>query len=52
MTVVSVAGRTCNTINLLQKNNLSVSVNLLAVNTVLAVLLHINAASTILDGED
>ncbi len=52
ITVVGVGGCGCNTINLLHENGHSESVNLIAVNTDLAVLNHTNVDSKILIGEN
>lgn len=51
ITVIGVGGCGCNTINLLHENGHSESVNLIAVNTDLAVLNHTNVDSKILIGE-
>lgn len=52
ITVVGIGGCGCNTINMLHDNNLASSVNLIAVNTDLAVLNHISVESKILIGEN
>ncbi len=52
ITVVGIGGCGCNTINMLRENGLADSVNLLAVNTDLAVLNHIDIESKILIGEN
>jgi cell division protein FtsZ len=52
ITVVGVGGCGCNTINMLHENNLSSTVNLIAVNTDLAVLNHSPVESKILIGQD
>jgi len=52
ITVVGIGGCGCNTVNMLHENNLAESVNLIAVNTDLAVLNHIDVESKILIGED
>ena len=52
ITVVGVGGCGCNTINMLHENNLSSTVNLIAVNTDLAVLNHSAVESKILIGQD
>ena len=52
ITVVGVGGCGCNTINMLHENNLSSTVNLIAVNTDLAVLNHSSVESKILIGQD
>ncbi len=52
ISVVGIGGCGCNTINMLHENNLAESVNLIAVNTDLAVLNHIDVESKILIGED
>jgi cell division protein FtsZ len=52
ITVVGIGGCGCNTINMLRENGLADSVNLLAVNTDLAVLNHIEIESKILIGEN
>jgi len=51
ITVVGIGGCGCNTVNMLHENNLAESVNLIAVNTDLAVLNNINVKSKILIGE-
>jgi len=51
ITVVGIGGCGCNTINMLQENNLSERVNLIAVNTDLAALNSINVNNKILIGE-
>jgi cell division protein FtsZ len=51
ITVVGVGGCGCNTINMLHENNLSSTVNLIAVNTDLAVLNHSPVESKILIGQ-
>lgn len=52
ITVVGIGGCGCNTVNMLHENSASDNVNLIAVNTDLAVLNHINVESKILIGED
>jgi len=52
ITVVGIGGCGCNTINMLSENEFSNSVNLIAVNTDLAVLNHTNVESKILVGEN
>jgi cell division protein FtsZ len=52
ITVVGVGGCGCNTINMLHEKNLSSTVNLIAVNTDLAVLNHSPVESKILIGQD
>lgn len=52
ITVVGIGGCGCNTINMLHENNLSDAVNLIAVNTDLAVLNHSPVNSKILIGEN
>jgi len=52
ITVIGVGGCGCNTINMLHENNLSSTVNLIAVNTDLAVLNHSSVESKILIGQD
>jgi len=52
ITVVGIGGCGCNTINMLRENGLADSINLLAVNTDLAVLNHIDIESKILIGEN
>ena len=52
ITVVGIGGCGCNTINMLHENNLSDCVNLIAVNTDIAVLNHCEVESKILIGQD
>jgi len=52
ITVVGIGGCGCNTVNMLHENNLSNSVNLLAVNTDLATLNYIDVENKILIGEN
>ena len=52
ITVVGIGGCGCNTINMLQENGLSERVNLIAINTDLAVLKHTDVDKKILIGED
>ena len=52
ITVVGIGGCGCNTINMLHENNLTSSVNLVAVNTDLAVLNQATVESKILIGEN
>ena len=52
ITVVGIGGCGCNTVNMLHENNLSSSVNLLAVNTDLATLNYIDVENKILIGEN
>lgn len=52
VTVVGIGGCGCNTVNMLQENNLSSQVNLVAVNTDLAALNSVNVEKKILIGED
>ena len=52
ITVVGIGGCGCNTVNMLHNNNLADRVNLIAVNTDLAVLNHIDVESKILIGEN
>jgi len=52
ITVVGIGGCGCNTINMLNEFNFSNSVNLIAVNTDLAVLNHIKVNNKILIGEN
>ncbi|TWX50218.1 cell division protein FtsZ [Colwellia hornerae] len=52
ITVIGVGGCGCNTINMLHENNLSSMVNLIAVNTDLAVLNHSTVESKILIGQN
>jgi len=52
ITVLGIGGCGCNTITMLQENGLSERVNLIAINTDLAVLNHTNVDKKILIGED
>lgn len=52
ITVVGIGGCGCNTINMLHENNLSDCVNLIAVNTDIAVLNHCEVEGKILIGQD
>ena len=52
ITVVGIGGCGCNTVNMLYENNLSDSVNLIAINTDLAALNSLNVENKILIGED
>ena len=52
ITVIGIGGCGCNTINMLYENNLSTSVNLIAVNTDLAALNSLNVENKILIGEE
>lgn len=52
ITVIGIGGCGCNTINMLHENDLSKRVNLIAVNTDIAVLNHCNVESKILIGQD
>ena len=52
ITVIGIGGCGCNTVNMLQENNLSGQVNLIAVNTDLAALNSINVENKILIGEN
>ncbi len=52
ITVVGIGGCGCNTVNMLHESNFADSVNLIAVNTDLAVLNHTDVESKILIGED
>lgn len=52
ITVIGVGGCGCNTINMLHENNLSHTVNLIAVNTDLAVLNHCTVECKILIGQE
>jgi len=52
ITVLGIGGCGCNTINMLSENSFSDSVNLVAVNTDLAVLNHTDVATKILIGEN
>jgi cell division protein FtsZ len=51
ITVVGIGGCGCNTVNMLNENNLSTQVNLIAVNTDLAALNSINVENKILIGQ-
>ncbi len=51
ITVVGIGGCGCNTINMLYENNLSASVNLIAINTDLAALNSLQVENKILIGE-
>jgi len=52
ITVIGIGGCGCNTINMLQENNLSERINLIAVNTDLAALNSISVTKKILIGEN
>lgn len=52
ITVVGIGGCGCNTVNMLYENNLSDSVNLIAINTDLAALNSLQVENKILIGED
>lgn len=52
ITVVGIGGCGCNTVNMLYENNLSNSVNLIAINTDLAALNSLQVENKILIGED
>jgi cell division protein FtsZ len=52
ITVIGIGGCGCNTVNMLYENNLSTSVNLIAINTDLAALNSLQVDNKILIGED
>ena len=52
ITVVGIGGCGCNTVNMLYENNLSTSVNLIAINTDLAALNSLKIENKILIGEE